>query len=232
MELEERQIVLCTVEKIIGTTVFVKIEGNGEGTIITSEIAPGRIRNLRDYVVPNKKIACKILKISNGNIYLSLRRVTSKEKKQVLETHKKEKNISAVLKTILDNSEEVIEKIKKNYSLVEFVEKIKENPKLLEKFVPKEKAEKLFGILTEKKEKEVSAKKKFSLKCEEGDGIKRIKKILPSETKYISAGNFSLEIKNSNYKDANNKLDSLLNEIEKKAKQENCVFTLKTKRKK
>ena len=67
-ELEEGQIVLCTVEKILGTTVFVKIEGNGEGTITTSEISPGRIRNLRDYVVPGKKIVCKILSIKEDRI--------------------------------------------------------------------------------------------------------------------------------------------------------------------
>ncbi|MEN9625985.1 MAG: hypothetical protein RL557_313, partial [archaeon] len=62
-ELEEGQIVLCTVDKIIGTTVFVRIDNNGEGTLTFSEIAPGRIRNLREYVMPGKKIVCKILKI-------------------------------------------------------------------------------------------------------------------------------------------------------------------------
>ena len=32
-QFEEGQIVLCTVDKIIGATVFVKIQGNIEGTI-------------------------------------------------------------------------------------------------------------------------------------------------------------------------------------------------------
>jgi translation initiation factor 2 alpha subunit (eIF-2alpha) len=75
MELEEGTVVLCTVTKIVGTSVFVKLDDyNKEATIITSEIAPGRIRNLRDYVVPNKKIVCKILRIDNkGQIDLSLR---------------------------------------------------------------------------------------------------------------------------------------------------------------
>ena len=90
MQIEEGLAVLCTVTKIIGTTVFVKIEDNGEGTIMTSEIAPGRIRNLRDYVVPNKKIVCKILSIDNSNnIHLSLRRVSAKERKEVLEQYSK-----------------------------------------------------------------------------------------------------------------------------------------------
>ncbi len=81
--MEEGDIVLCTVVKIERTTVFVKLEDGKEGTINTSEIAPGRIRNLRDYVVPDKKIVCKILSIDpKGNINLSLRRVTTKEKKR------------------------------------------------------------------------------------------------------------------------------------------------------
>ena len=78
MELEEGDVVLCTVERIVGTIVFVRIKGDGEGSITMSEIAPGRIRNLRDYVVPKKKIVCKVLRISpNRNTDLSLRRVTS-----------------------------------------------------------------------------------------------------------------------------------------------------------
>ncbi|GAH54399.1 unnamed protein product, partial [marine sediment metagenome] len=47
--IEEGDIVLCTVDRIIGTNVFVKIEDNGEGCIVFSEVAPGRIRNIRSY---------------------------------------------------------------------------------------------------------------------------------------------------------------------------------------
>ena len=85
--MKEEDLVLCTVTKIEGTTVFVNIEGNGQGTIIFPEIAAGRIRNIREYVVPNKKIVCKILQIFEGHPQLSLRRVTSKEKQEVLEKH-------------------------------------------------------------------------------------------------------------------------------------------------
>ena len=81
--LEVGDIVLCTVDRIVGTVVFVKIKGYGEGSIIMSEIAPGRIRNLRQYVVPKKQIVCKVLRISGDRIDLSLRRVTQKEKKEV-----------------------------------------------------------------------------------------------------------------------------------------------------
>ena len=86
MELKENDLVLCAVDRIVGTIVFVKIEGEKkEGSIILSEIAPGRIRNLREYVIPKKRIVCKVLRISSERVDLSLRRVTPKEKKQVIE---------------------------------------------------------------------------------------------------------------------------------------------------
>ena len=227
-ELEEGQIVLCTVKKIVGTTVFVEIDECGkESTIITSEIAPGRIRNLRDYVVPNKKIVCKILRIDKaGHIDLSLRRVTTKEKKELLESNKKEKNLAATLKTISNNAEKIINKIKEKSSLSNFLEQAKENPKMLENLMDKEEATKLLKILKEKKEKQISVKKKFSLSSQAENGILKIKRILPEGVTYIAAGKFVLTIKNKNYKDANAKLNALLEDIEKKAKQENCTFSL------
>ena len=226
--LEEGQVVLCTVTKIVGTTVFVKIEGNGEGTIMTSEIAPGRIRNLRDYVVPNKKIVCKILKLGfSGGVHLSLRRVSARERKEVLEQYSKERSLTAALKTMIKNAEEVIEKIKKDYTLVDFFEKVKEMPELLEELVSKEEAKKILKVLIEKKEKEVSVKKEFQLKSEASDGIIRIKKLLPEEASYLGSGRYFLTIKNKNYKDANSKLNILLEEIEKKVKQEGLFFEVR-----
>jgi translation initiation factor 2 subunit 1 len=228
MELEEGQAVLCTVTKIVGTTVFVKLDNyNKEATIMTAEIAPGRIRNLRDYVVPNKKIVCKILRLgSKGQMDLSLRRVSAKERNEILEIDKKEKSLLATIKRIVENPDIVLEKIKQKSPLVEFFEQVKENPKLLEELMPKQEAEKLLKIINEKKEKEVSVKKTFLLSSRAEDGIKRIRSILPQETTYIAAGRFSIEIKSNNYKDANQKINAILISIEEKAKKSGCTFSL------
>ena len=86
MELREDDVVMCTVKEIEGTTVFLEIEGNGTGTMVMSEVAAGRIRNLREYVFPKKKVVCKVFKIANGgHIELSLRRVTGKEREEAQE---------------------------------------------------------------------------------------------------------------------------------------------------
>ena len=61
---EEDELVLCTVNNVQHNSVFVDLdEYNKRGLIHISEIAPGRIRNIRDYVVEGKKIVCKILRI-------------------------------------------------------------------------------------------------------------------------------------------------------------------------
>ena len=137
MELEIGNIVLCTVDRIVGTIVFVKIDDEKkEGSIILSEIAPGRIRNLRDYVIPKKRIVCKVLRISPERVDLSLRRVTPKEKKQIIEESSQEKGYESILKSILgDNSKQIIDKIKEKENLYNFFEQIKQNSEPLEKLV-------------------------------------------------------------------------------------------------
>ena len=130
IQLEEGDIVLCTVDKIVRTNVFVHIEGHDEGTIILSEIAPGRIRNIRNYVVPKKKIVCKVLRIKKGNIDLSLRRVSKKEKKEKLEEVKQEKSYASIIKSVVkDKTEEIIKKIGIEDSLFDFFQEAKENKK-------------------------------------------------------------------------------------------------------
>ena len=76
---EQGEIVLCSVKKILHHSVFVYIEEYQglEGMVHIAEIAPGRIRNIDDYVKEGKRIVCKVLNIDQkkGHIDLSLRRV-------------------------------------------------------------------------------------------------------------------------------------------------------------
>jgi len=234
MELEVGDVVICTVEKIEKTIVFVKIPLFGkeiEGNIIISEIAPGRIRNIRNYVVPKKKIVCKVLRIVNQRIDLSLRRVTQKERKEVLEEQKKEKGYTSVLKSILEKkAEEVIKKITEKESLFDFFNKIKENPEELEKIVKKEDALKIINIIKKEKQKKRTAKREISLTTIKPNGLELIKeifgKIHEAEIKYISGGKYALKIESENPKIADNKLKEALNLIEKEAKNKEIEFSI------
>ena len=223
-KLEEGDIVLCTVDKIIGTIVFVKIGGYGEGNITFSEIAPGRIRNIRDYVVPKKKIICKVLRIShNGNIDLSFRRVTPKEQKEMKETNKLEKGYKSILKTVLgEKVDKIIKEIIKEETIYDFLEEAKENSKRLEKMVGKAETIKILEILNIQKDKTAKIKKEFKLHTNKSNGLELIKtlfsKIKPAKAKYISAGKYSLELEGENLKSADQELKKIISEIEKTAK--------------
>ncbi|MCK5624517.1 hypothetical protein KAI04_01625 [Candidatus Pacearchaeota archaeon] len=235
MELEIGDVVLCTVDRIAGTIVFVKIDGNREGSITMSEIAPGRIRNIRDYVVPKKKIVCKILRISqSGNVDLSLRRVTQKEKKEILEQYKQEKSYKSVLKSILnEKSEEIINKIETEQRLFDFLEEAKENPKELEEIIGKTDSKKVLDIINTQKQKTAILKKEISLTTKNSNGLKLIKELLGNlkevEVKYISAGKYSIKIEADNIKTADNKLKEILKGLEEKAKKVGFEFFVKEK---
>lgn len=236
MDLEVGDLVSCIVDRIVGTVVFVRlVVGNKEveGSIIMSEIAPGRIRNLRDYVVPKKKIVCKVLRISqNGNIDLSLRRVTQKERKEVLEQEQQEKSYTSIVKGVLgEKAEEIIKKISEKEKLYSFLEEARINSEALEKITGKENAQKILDILNTQKKTKKRIKKEINLTTIKPNGITLIKKILEAfkgiEVKYISAGRYSLESESEDMKTADKEIRVLIEKAEKEARKSGVDFLVK-----
>jgi len=234
-EIEEGQIVLCTVDKVVGTTVFVKIEGNGDATITTSEIAPGRIRNLRDYVIPSKKIVCKVLSIRENRIQLSLRRVKQNERKELLDKIQKENNYKAIIKTVIgkEEAEKIIKNIAEEKSLTDFFEQSKTNPKILSKYFSKTDSEKILKILESKKEKPKEIKQLLKLSSKSSEGIKIVKEIINNACKnskcdvsYIAAGKYSLKMIGEDFKKIKAEINSITENIEKQAKKNGCEFEI------
>lgn len=231
--IEPGDLVLCTVERIDNTIVFVKFFYKGreiDGSIATYEIAPGRIRNLRDYVVPKKKIVCKVLRVSErGNVELSLRRVTPKEKKEVMDREGQERAYISILKKVLgDKTQEKIGEIQKEESLVDFFQSAKEDPKKLEKLVGKTESEKILAIINVQKQKKIAIKRELSLKSDSCDGMEKIKKILAdfegAEIRYVAGGKYSIKMESENIKKTDNKLREIISMIEKRAKENKVDF--------
>ena len=56
------------------------------GMIHISDVSPGRIRNIRDFVKEDKIVVCQVLRVSRerGYIDLSLRRVNDNQKRKKL----------------------------------------------------------------------------------------------------------------------------------------------------
>lgn len=229
-EYTEGDIILCIVKDVVKTTVFVETLDGRKGSIVFSEIAPGRIRNIRDYVVPNKVIACKILQIAQDHLFLSLRRVKEKERKELMDEYKKEKSLESILKKILgQKADEIIKKINSQEDFVQFFEKAKANSKEFDKYFSKSEIDKLINVIVDKKEKEKEVKEEFKLSCKESDGLIRIKKILSSydNITYLGSSNFMIRIKSHDLKQAGSKLTHILEEIEKQAKKQKCEFNVK-----
>ena len=222
-------------KKILGTTVFCKIEDNGEGTLITSEISPGRIRNLRDYVVPGKKIVCKILRVQGDRIHLSLRRVKQNEKKELLDQLSKEKSYKAIIKTVIgkEESKKLITKITQTQTIMDFFEGIKQNQDLLKEHFNKEESEKIIKILETKKERPKEIKQIFKLSSNSSNGIILIKKIISEacqdskcKISYLAAGKYKLILSGEDFKKIKTESNQIFKTIEKLAKKSGCEFEL------
>jgi len=228
--MEEGNLVLCTVKNVTNTITFVELPNGKEGTIVSSEIAPGRIKHMRQYVVPNKKIVCKILGISGNNISLSLRRVNSKEKKEVMQAFKQSQAINVAFKQILGEDEKkVTEKILKEFEdLKEFVKAARNDETLMSKYIPTEKIDAIKKVAEKRKGKQ-ELKQNIKIKCLEDDGVQRIKKIFDLKNEnitvsYISAGNFKLKLIVEDFKQGKKRMSEILEELEKQAKENNCEF--------
>jgi len=229
--MKEGDLLLCTVEKVTNTVTHVRLPNGEEGTIISSEIAPGRIKHMRHYVTPHKKIVCKVLEINNGHIHLSLRRVSSKEKKEVMQEFKQEQSIRAAVSQLLGGEAEgVIGQIEKDFgSMVSFVSKIRSDEGLLEKYVP-EGGRSALKKIAEKRKRSHSLRYRIFLKCLEEDGVCRIKKILELKDErigisYLSAGNFLLNFEVEDFKEGKKEVAGILEEFEKRARENGCEFS-------
>jgi len=240
----EDEIIICTVKKILHNSVFVTLDEykKVEGMLHISEIAPGRIRNIRDYVKPNKRIVCKVLRVNRryGNIDVSLRRVTLSKRKSKLEEHKQELRAEKLLTNIAKQKKlsekdtyEILAKplIEKFDSISNAFTEILKNKTLENTKIPKPLAELLIKIVKEKtKLPEVKIEAVIKLTNYEPEGILKIKEILKKAIKsaqinkhkiefsYISAPNYRLIINARDYKEAEDILKQTVTNIENTAK--------------
>ncbi len=227
---EEDEIVLCTVEQILRDSIFVNLEGyNLRGVIPISEIAPGRIRNIRDFVKEKKRIVCKILKIESDkrHITLSLRRVTVRARKEKLDAFEKEKNAETIIKifsekSAVEISDNTLEALRAKYgSLFNYLQKLQEDESKIEELnVSKSKSKALLTLIKERvKEKRFTVRIELELKSNLPDAIDKIKEVLKTDgiiVKYISAPFYMLELEGADYKEVNATLQSAAEKIVKK----------------
>ena len=237
---EVSEIVLCTVTKIHHTSVFVTLDefGNKSGMIHISEISPGRIRAISDYVKEGKKIICKVLRIDRerGHIDLSLRRVTQKETKQEMQKYENEEIALKILKIVTkEKAEGVAEKIKGAHPLIhDFFVSSLSDPSILDEYMSKEDSKKLFTIIKDKmKPKKITLKATLEISSHAPNGLSLIKDILLKQKEvaitYIGAPNYLLMIEDEKPKVANKKIENAINSIMELAKKVGVKVEIKEK---
>ena len=222
---EEGDLVLCTVTSVQFHSVFVDIDEYAKGGMIhISEVSPGRIRNIRDFVKEGKKIVCKVLRINEekGYIDLSLRRVNESEKRRKIDDIKKEQNSEKIVEIAAAKVgikteqlyKEISEKIAKDYnSLHEFFEASVKDDKLLESTGIEKKYSKILEetINQRIKPSEVEIKGRLKVTTYAPNGIEVIKESLKKAEEagkgkisisYLGSGLYRFMIKAPDYKEA------------------------------
>jgi translation initiation factor 2 subunit 1 len=114
---EPTDLVMCTVTNIQHNSTFVSIhEYDKQGMITISEIAPGRIRNIRDYVMEGRVVVCKVLNVNKerGYIDLSLRRVTEGQRRQKSDEIKQETRAEKIIELAAHELKVPFEQLYKN----------------------------------------------------------------------------------------------------------------------
>ena len=245
---EEGEIVLCTVKKILYHSVFVNLDEyeNKEGIIHISEISPGRIRNIRDFVKENKTIVCKVLRTNKekNQLDLSLRRVSLSVMKNKLEEVKQEKKSEKILGILAEKTKTPLEKVQEEIGLkiiekytllAPFFQEVIQNNQVIKELKLPEKTEKiLLGIIKEKiKLPEVILKRKIKLQSYEPNGVEIIKKTLSDvqtlaqkkgyniKISYVTAPMYEMTITSPDYKEAETELKELTEIITETMKKNN-----------
>jgi len=219
---EESELVLCTVTNVQGHSVFVRIEDYGtSGMIHISEVAPGRIRNIRDYVKEGKTVVCKVLRINKdrGHVDLSLRRVTESQRRSKIADIKQQQKAKKIVEHAAKKLniepdtayKEVSDKLLKEYDsvFIGFMDVVENNASLEKLGVSKALASEVEKVVKQRlKPETVSVRGTLMLSSTAPDGVEKVRAALKEakkdnvEMKYLGAGRFLLGTKASDYKSA------------------------------
>jgi len=230
---EEGELVMCTVTKIYPNSVFTNIdEYSRSGMIDISEVAAGRIRNIRDFVKEDKVIVCKVLRVNlqKGHIDLSLRRVSESMHRNKVNEVKREQKAEKILEFVakkikadplkLFNELEISLK-KKEISLADAFDKIAfDELKIEDLNIDKHIAAELKKEIKERiKPQEFTVKATMNISTFDSDGVSIIKSAFAIAEKehidvsYLGAGKYMLEFKGNDYKAVEKQITNICEKI-------------------
>jgi translation initiation factor 2 subunit 1 len=242
---EEDELVLCTVSAVQYHSVFVKLDeyGGRTGLIHISEVAPGRIRNIRDYVVEGKKVVCKVLRINKekGHIDLSLRRVNEMQKRKKLNQIKQQQLAEKIVEFVAKKRKERVDSLynsisekllEKHASVFDAFEEVSIDKLDLSKVLDKKLAEELTELIKQRiKPREIEIGGELTITSHAPNGVEIVKEALKKAeavkgkpvVKYKGAGVYTISVKSDDYKVAEKVLKRAIDEFLKFAKSKKAV---------
>ena len=240
---QSEELVLCTVTGVNPHSVFCTLDeyGGRTGMIHISEVAPGRIRNIREFVQEGKKVVCKVLQINKekGHIDLSLRRVNQTQKTNKLNQIKQEQLAEKIIEyaakqtgdSVLTLYNKLAEKLMPEYGTIfAAFEQASQDKLNLETAVDKKVAKLLTDAIKQRiKPPEVKISGDLKLTSYASDGVQEIKDVLAIATKagvevrYLGAGTYHFEVIAEDYKDAEKMLASAIDPIMEHAKEKDIT---------
>ena len=244
---KEGELVVCTVTKIHFNSVFVTVdEYDKKAMLHISEVSPGRIRNLRDYVKEGKVIICTILRIQKerGLIDVSLRRVNEGQRRKKLSQIKQEQMAEKIVEFVAKDQkvefrklyDEVTEKVFEKYaSLYEcFEEVVMEDFSLLSLGIREDLAKTLEEIIKQRiKPPIIYLGGKLLLTSRADDGVEVVKSILMEaekideevNIKYLGGGGYILKLVAEDYKSGEKLLKEVISFLENECKKKKTEFS-------
>ena len=224
---EEGELVLCTITSVQNHSVFVRIEEYGiSGMIHISEVAPGRIRNIRDYVMEGKSVITKVLRINRerGHVDLSLRRVSEGQRRTKTNEIKKEKMAAKLIESVASNLKAdpkklyktIADKVSDHYYLIFecFSDVSKGTFDLKQLNLPKNLSDELQKVISDRLKPEFfTSKGKLKLTSTAPDGLEIVKSALKkavdsgAKVRYLGGGVYSLSATAASYKDSEELLE-------------------------
>ncbi|MBI5072781.1 S1 RNA-binding domain-containing protein [Candidatus Woesearchaeota archaeon] len=245
---EEGELVICTVTKVQSHSVFVRLDEFDKGGMVhISEVSPGRIRNIRDFVKEDKVIVCMVLRINQerGYIDLSLRRVNEGQKRKKLEEIKQEQKAEKIIEAVAQELkkkpeqlyQEIYTPISKHYLLLHqcFQDFIKNEVSFEDVGVPAQYIKQLSEIVIQRiKPKEVYIGGKIMLQSYAPNGVELVKNALLAgiaqgkevlQMTYLGGGAYNVLIKGEEYKEAEQVLNKVLHAVETSVPKGKATFS-------
>ena len=204
---EYGELVIATIEKVREYGAYANLEEyNKQGLLHISEISSGRVRRIRDYVKEKQKMVLKVIRVNveKGQINLSLRRVTKRERIEKNKSWKRNRKGEALLNEVAEKVglpvHEVYQKagliLEQKYGLYEgFEEVVKEGIEILTKLDISEDLAKVIAQVAEDRIriKMVKVRGVLEVRCMKPNGVKFIQEAFIGARKAHKAKDAKIE---------------------------------------